>query len=175
MAWGILLGKVVNRIRAAAAYAEQAARDKEILVMLGFAWNRNEAVWNQQIIPGIRGYSEVFKNGNIPHKFVVPSEDPWPRSAWGTKLGRILSDLRCAGTYLRYFGRDAGLLDALGVNLKLSARAWQKRIVPLLDIYATQHGGEGVPDDFVIPLKAPWSEEVWGVRLGRIVARNVVV
>ncbi|KAG6950215.1 hypothetical protein JG687_00014398, partial [Phytophthora cactorum] len=56
------------------------------------------------------------------------------------------------GSYLGYFGHDAGLLDALGVNLKLSSRAWQERIVPLVDIYATQYGGGGgIPDDFVIP------------------------
>ncbi|KAG6944837.1 hypothetical protein JG687_00017625, partial [Phytophthora cactorum] len=74
-------------------YGEQAAREKEILVSLGFIWKYDEAVWNQQIIPGIRGYSEVFKNGNIPHEFVVPSEDPWPRSAWATNLVSKLTNI----------------------------------------------------------------------------------
>ncbi|ETP40692.1 hypothetical protein F442_12014 [Phytophthora nicotianae P10297] len=174
MAWGMTLGEVVNRMRVDAAYVEQATRDKEILDTIGFAWNRDEAVWNQHILPGIRGYAEVFKNGKIPQKFVVPHEDPWPRSAWGTKLGSILRDMRSKGTYLGHFGRNADLLDSFGINLKLSARAWQKRIVPLLDIYATQFGGdEGIPDDFIIPSEAPWPEEVWGVHLGLIVARNV--
>ncbi|KAG6956964.1 hypothetical protein JG687_00010272 [Phytophthora cactorum] len=81
--------------------------------------------------------------------------------------------MRSRGCYFRYFGRDTGLLDALGVNLKLSARAWQEYIVPLLDIYATQHGaGEDIPDDFIIPSEAPWPEKVWEGRLGPIVARN---
>ncbi|KAG2765461.1 hypothetical protein JG687_00010278 [Phytophthora cactorum] len=67
------------------------------------------------------------------------------------------------------------MLDAWGVDLKLSTRAWEKRIVPVLDIYATQDGrggGEVIPDDFVIPSDAPWPEEVWGLRLELIVARN---
>ncbi|KAG3074695.1 hypothetical protein PI125_g21913 [Phytophthora idaei] len=170
------LGAVVNDVRTRTAYVELAARDKDILATLGFAWNRDEAAWNQQIIPGIRVYAEVFKNCKIPYRFVVPSEEAWPRSAWGMKLGRVLNNMRYTGSYWRYFGRDADLLDAWGVNLKLSAQAWQKRIVPLLDIYATESGsdgGEGIPDDFVIPSETLWPEEMWGVRLGFIVARNV--
>ncbi|KAG6950683.1 hypothetical protein JG688_00014051 [Phytophthora aleatoria] len=54
-AWGMSLGKVVNRIRVDAAYVEQVARDKDIVATTDFVWNRDEAVWNQQIIPGIRG------------------------------------------------------------------------------------------------------------------------
>ncbi|KAG4061334.1 hypothetical protein PC123_g3815 [Phytophthora cactorum] len=157
-------------------YVEQVSRDKEILVTVGFAWNRDKGVWNQQIIPGIRGYAEVFEKGHIPQRFVVPSEEPWPRSTWGMQIGAVLNRIWHNGTYLGYFGRDADKLDAWGVNLKLSTRAWEKRIVPLLDIYATQSGsdgGEGVPDDFVIPSETLWPEEVWGLRLGLMVARNV--
>ncbi|KAG6948679.1 hypothetical protein JG687_00015328 [Phytophthora cactorum] len=77
--------RTVTVFRTGKTYMEQVYRDKDILVALGFAWNRHEAVWNQQVIPGIRGYAEIFKSGNIPIKFVVPSEEPWPESAWGTK------------------------------------------------------------------------------------------
>ncbi|RAW26470.1 hypothetical protein PC110_g17129 [Phytophthora cactorum] len=81
--------------------------------------------------------------------------------------------MRHGGSYFKFFGRDADLLDASGIKMKLSTPAWQKRIVPLLDIYAMQSGGgEDIPDAFVIPSEAPWPEHVWGVRLGLIVARN---
>ncbi|KAG6951164.1 hypothetical protein JG688_00013847 [Phytophthora aleatoria] len=86
-AWGMSLGAVVNDVRTRTAYVELAARDKDILATLGFAWNRGEAAWNQQIIPGIRVYAEVFKNCKIPYRFVVPSEEAWPRSAWATESG----------------------------------------------------------------------------------------
>ncbi|KAG2814743.1 hypothetical protein PC129_g15218 [Phytophthora cactorum] len=175
-AWEMPLGHIANNVRMGRTYVEQVSRDKEILVTVGFAWNRDKGVWNQQIIPGIRGYAEVFEKGHIPQRFVVPSEEPWPRSTWGMQIGAVLNRIWHNGTYLGYFGRDADKLDAWGVNLKLSTRAWEKRIVPLLDIYATQSGsdgGEGIPDDFVIPSETLWPEEVWGLRLGLMVARNV--
>ncbi|EGZ22502.1 hypothetical protein PHYSODRAFT_489649 [Phytophthora sojae] len=43
-AWKMPLGIVVNCIRSRVAYAEQAARDKEVLDALGFAWSRDDAV-----------------------------------------------------------------------------------------------------------------------------------
>ncbi|KAG6970471.1 hypothetical protein JG687_00002637 [Phytophthora cactorum] len=58
--------------------------------------------------------------------------------------------------------------------MTVSDRVWQDRIVPLLDIYATQRSGrEAIPADFVIPSETPWPEKAWGIRLGPIVARNV--
>ncbi|KAG7379450.1 hypothetical protein PHYPSEUDO_008555 [Phytophthora pseudosyringae] len=76
------------------------------------------------------------------------------------------------GSYFSFYGRDVEKLDELGVNVKLSARAWQTRVAPLLDTYSTTSLPRDVPEDFVISSKAPWPEEMWGVRLGLIVARN---
>ncbi|EGZ22471.1 hypothetical protein PHYSODRAFT_330259 [Phytophthora sojae] len=53
--------------------------------------------------------------------------------------------------------------------IKLTSRAWNKCVVPLLDIYAELNGEKEVPYDFVIPSEAPWEQKVWGVRLGFIV------
>ncbi|OWZ19175.1 hypothetical protein PHMEG_0006616 [Phytophthora megakarya] len=149
-AWGMPLGREISSIRLGTQYQEQVSRDKAI----------------------VRAFAKVIKHGIVPQNFVVPSEDPWPRVAWTTRLGQILRDLRYKGTYLKYFGRDAEILDALGVNLRLSFLAWQHRIVPLLDIYANSHNDETIPDNFVISAEDPWPEEVWGVHLGLLMARN---
>ncbi|KAH7469331.1 uncharacterized protein KRP23_10766 [Phytophthora ramorum] len=171
-AWGVPLGVVVRDIRGRKTYVEQVDRDIERLKSLGFAWNRDEAVWNERIVPAIQAYAKVYKNCKIPVKFVVPSEDPWPRNAWTMKLGKILSRLRSNATFFSHVGRDAELLDELGLNLKLSVRGWTNRVVPLLEIYTRLFGEEEIPDDFVVPSEDVWPEQAWGIRLGLFVARN---
>ncbi|TDH67313.1 hypothetical protein CCR75_008312 [Bremia lactucae] len=172
-AWGISLGQIVSDVRLKHAYVKQAARSKDILDKMGFAWSRSEAVWYQNILPSVRVYHQIFKNGNIFRDFIVPSEFPWPEQAWGIRLGVICSEMRSRGTYFRYFGRNADVLDTLGFNLRLSRRAWLNRVVPLIDVYALQSGGKSeVPDDFVIPSADSWPREAWGIRLGLIVQRN---
>ncbi|KAE9015818.1 hypothetical protein PF005_g7894 [Phytophthora fragariae] len=129
-------------------------------------------MWNDVIIPSLETYVDIFGGGKIPQKFVVPSEVPWPEEAWGKHLGYILCDLRSKGTYFGFYGRDIEKLGELGLNQKLSSRAWKERVAPLLDLCMELHGEEEVPHDFVIPSEAPWDEKMWGVRLGLIVARN---
>ncbi|KAL7694483.1 putative helicase-associated [Plasmopara halstedii] len=172
-AWGMPLGHIVRDIRLRKAYLKQATRDKKILNTIDFAWNRSATVWTEQVIPAIRVYSQVFKNGFIQRNFVVPSEDPWPERAWAMKLGTVIGEVRNRGTYFRHFGRDAELLDELGFGLRLSQSAWQNRVAPLLDIYERQYGdSKEISDNFIIPSEAPWPEDMWGVRLGLIVKRN---
>ncbi|KAE9044583.1 hypothetical protein PR003_g5569 [Phytophthora rubi] len=171
-AWGMALGAAVCDIRYGRTYVYQVVRDKDVLDSVGFAWNRDAAMWNDVIIPSLETYVDIFGGGKIPQKFVVPSEVPWPEEAWGKNLGYILSDLQSKGTYFGFYGRDIEKLGELGLNQKLSSRAWKKRVAPLLDLYMELHGEEEVPHDFVIPSETPWDEKMWGVRLGLIVARN---
>ncbi|KAE9316890.1 hypothetical protein PF001_g7099 [Phytophthora fragariae] len=171
-AWGMPLGVAVSDIRFGSTYVDQVARDKDVLDSVGFAWNRNTAMWNDVIIPSLETYVGIFGGGKIPWIFVVPSEVPWPEEAWGKKLGSLLRGLRSKGTYFGFYGCDIEKLGELGLNQKLSSRAWKKRVAPLLDLFVELHGEKEVPHDFVIPSETPWDEKMWGVRLGLIVARN---
>ncbi|OWY91630.1 LOW QUALITY PROTEIN: hypothetical protein PHMEG_00039707 [Phytophthora megakarya] len=47
----------------------QSSRDKASLEVIGFAWDRDAAVWNQWIIPSIQVFVEVFKHGKVPYHF----------------------------------------------------------------------------------------------------------
>ncbi|KAE8997833.1 hypothetical protein PF011_g15309 [Phytophthora fragariae] len=170
-AWGMALGAAVSKCRGGTYYMDKVARDREVLDAVGLAWSRNAAVWNEILFPAIKAYVDVHKNGKIPQQFVVPSEDPWPRKSWGKRLGDALSHTRINGSYFVQYGRDIEKLDELGLNVKLSLRAWNKRVVPLLKTYAELHGEE-VPVDFVVPSDTPWEKKVTGVRLGLIVALN---
>ncbi|KAG7378883.1 hypothetical protein PHYPSEUDO_009336 [Phytophthora pseudosyringae] len=154
-AWGLNLGNVVHKMRRGNCYAEQVARDKHRLEAIGFAWNHGAVMWNDRILPAIKTFTTVYPHCKVPQKFVVPSQEPWP--------GR---------SYFSFYSRGIEKLDELGLNLKLSARAWQARVAPLLDIYATTSQAREIPENFVISSKAPWAEEMWGIRLGLIVARN---
>ncbi|KAG7379456.1 hypothetical protein PHYPSEUDO_008561 [Phytophthora pseudosyringae] len=171
-AWGLNLGTVVSSMRVQATYTEQAARDKDRLVAIGFTWSRNAGMWNDRIMPALEVFGAIYPHRNVVQKFVVPSEKPWPRSAWTLRLGGTLADMRSRGCYFSFYGRDIEKLDGLNVNLKLSARAWQTHVAPLLAIYLATSLPKDVSEDFVIPSKAPWPEKMWGVRLGLIVARN---
>lgn len=62
-AWGKALGKVVNACRTSTSYVEHTTRDRPVLDALGFAWDRNTAVWNEIIIPALETYVDLFKNG----------------------------------------------------------------------------------------------------------------
>ncbi|KAE9350723.1 hypothetical protein PF008_g6290 [Phytophthora fragariae] len=171
-AWEMPLGVVACDIRTRPTYVDQVARDREVLDSVGFVWDCNAAVWNEVIFPALEAYVDAHKNGEVPYRFVVPSEDPWPKKSWGKRLGDALSRMRNRGTYFEHYGRDIEKLDELGLNLKLLSTAWNRRVIPLLDTYAELHGEGEVPHDFLIPSEAPWGEKLWGVRLGLIVAHN---
>lgn len=119
------LGTTISDLRTGKKYVEQTTRDKDKLDGLGFAWNRSAAMWNDVVIPSLEAYVAVYKNGNVPPGFVVPSEDPWPKQAWGKKLGKIFYLARYQGSYFTHFGRDIEKLCQLGLELKLAPLAWK--------------------------------------------------
>ncbi|KAG7379448.1 hypothetical protein PHYPSEUDO_008553 [Phytophthora pseudosyringae] len=166
---------------------------------MGFTPEAVQFKWDAIIMPSLRRFYAVHGHTDVLHSFVVPSGDAtWPTAAWGWKLGHTVDDSSQGKSFapqldkssirsyvpapqrhktlwhlLKQLGReDIEKLGELGVNVKLSARAWQTRVAPLLDIYLTMTQARGVPEEFVIPSKAPWPEKMWGVRLGLIVARN---
>ncbi|KAF4150044.1 Helicase associated domain-containing protein [Phytophthora infestans] len=171
-AWGMKLGQTVSNIRLRYNYRRLVLRDKEILTSLEFTWNVKDYVWTERFVPALKVY--VAQNGHclVPASFVVPSHDPWPKKAWGVKLGEILKRIRSARSYFSHFGRNAEVLESLGLSLQLTPKGYENRVSPLLETYASIKGSRDIPDNFVIPPEDPWPETVWGVRLGLIVARN---
>jgi hypothetical protein len=171
--WGLPLGRVVRDVREGRVYADQVARDKDELGVLRFPWVHEAAVWDDRILPAIEAFAAEVGHCRVPFMFVVPSKDPWPRSAWGMNLGTVVASMRGMGSFFSYVGRDADRLEELGYSLELSTRVWNKCVAPLLEVYATLFGQDvPVSDGFIAPREYPWPEEMWGVRLGTIVARN---
>jgi hypothetical protein len=118
-AWGMKLGMTVSDIRRRHNYQEQSRRDQETLDSLGFVWDVRAFVWTEQIAPALKVYAKKRGHCSMTVSFVVPSQAPWPKKAWGLKLGQKLGNMRRKGTFFEYFGLDAKWLDALGFDLTL--------------------------------------------------------
>ncbi|KAG6957091.1 hypothetical protein JG688_00011124 [Phytophthora aleatoria] len=65
--------------------------------------------------------------------------------------------MRPKGAFFAQVGRNA---KWLGLSLKLSANAFDKRVSPLLETYASVRNRD-IPGNFVIPSQDPWPERMW--------------
>ncbi|KAE8984476.1 hypothetical protein PR002_g22932 [Phytophthora rubi] len=171
-AWDLRLGTIVNGIRTGSNYVELAARDKDILNEIGFAWDHDVSIWNERIIPALQTYVAEFKTCRMSKSFVVPACEPWPKSAWNMALGTQVYNMKYRGCYFSCIGRDIDRLKVLGFSFELRRQAWEKLVDPLLDIHESCFGDKAVPHDFVIPSQVPWPKQMWGVHLGVFVASN---
>jgi hypothetical protein len=118
VAWGLRLGMCASNIRSNGNFATQIERDAPRLDAIDFVWRRDEYQWTRRILPSLEVFHRLEGHSDVPIKFVVPSESPWPESSWGSKLGQVLSSIRLQGTYARLVERDAERLMELGFTVK---------------------------------------------------------
>uniref|UniRef100_K3WY59 Helicase-associated domain-containing protein n=1 Tax=Globisporangium ultimum (strain ATCC 200006 / CBS 805.95 / DAOM BR144) TaxID=431595 RepID=K3WY59_GLOUD len=179
-AWGLKLGFIVRNIRQRGDFFELVGRDMEQLEQLDFVWNAAEAKWRQRILPSLRTFVAVYGHSNIDRNFVVPSEPPWPVKAWGTKLGKVATDVHT---------QFHATTDAAAKPRSTSPRSvhHQRRefgkLEAALRAFQRIHGHYAVPLRFTIPgLKEEeeqqvnvWPEELRGMKLGTALSRFVKV
>ena len=67
---------------------------------MGFIWDFFEEKW-QQILDSLHVYKELHGNLEVPQDFAVPSEAPWPKDAWGMKLGSRVNTIRSSEQYVK--------------------------------------------------------------------------
>ncbi|KAF1773361.1 CCT domain [Phytophthora cactorum] len=126
--------------------------------------------WKTTIFPALHTFAMVFGHCSVPGGYVVPSQSPWPKHTFGLQLGIITAEIETSGLYFADVGLNADRLETFGFRYKLADPPWQEHVAPLLETYATQYPHEVVPEDFVIPPKQPWPEELYGLRLGKLVS-----
>ncbi|KAF4034914.1 CCT motif-containing protein [Phytophthora infestans] len=126
--------------------------------------------WRTRIFPALHTFAMVFGHCSVPKNYVVPSESPWPKQTFGLQLGIITAEIESSGLYFADVGLNADRLETFGFRYKLADTPWQEHVAPLLKIYATQYPHEILPEDFVVPPKRPWPEELYGLRLGKLMA-----
>jgi hypothetical protein len=88
---------------------------------MGFGWDEYERR-GERVRSALLEYQEVLGDLEVPGRFVVPSEAPWPEEAWGLKLGRRVYDIRSRGDFVKDHPERRAELGALG--FRWSALAW---------------------------------------------------
>ena len=59
----------------------------------------DETEWNA-VLAAFQMYSAAYGDLKVPQRFVVPNMAPWPKNAWGLKLGKVVSAIRLTGRYI---------------------------------------------------------------------------
>ncbi|GMF50908.1 unnamed protein product [Phytophthora fragariaefolia] len=130
---------------------------------------QNEQQWKTVIMPALHTFATVFGHCTVQEDFTVPSMLPWPKPTHGLKLGNIVAAMEKRGAYFAEVGLNADRLETFGFRYKLEDAAWQEHVVPLLNIFVSKFPHDVLPEDFVVPPKEPWPQQLWGLRLGKIV------
>ena len=80
---------------------------------LRFVWSMPEWRW-QCVLQSLVAYKKLHGDLQVPSEFVVPSEAPWPKEAWGLKLGQRVNNIRSAEQYVKDEPERRAELDAMG-------------------------------------------------------------
>ncbi|KAE9274177.1 hypothetical protein PR003_g29685 [Phytophthora rubi] len=167
--WGMNFGNLVGGIRNNGNYSMQVMRDKTRLEELGFVWEFFESEWSERILPALETYHRLKGHCRVPQTFVVPSDENWPTSSWGLKLGKLVDRIRNQGAYSTQVLRDKTRLEELGFVWDFFEFEWSERIMPAFEYFNHLKGHCRVPHAFVVPSDKSWPTPSWGLKLGSIV------
>ncbi|CAM9923017.1 unnamed protein product, partial [Chrysoparadoxa australica] len=138
---------------------------REALTALGFVWGRLQPEYNI-VLEALVTYKYLHGDLMVPGSFVVPLEPPWPAATWGMKLGNKVVRMRSKHLYLKTKPERWFQLHEMGFVWDRSEQAWCAFYKALKE-YKTIHGSTSVPTGFVVPSSSQWSQDLWGLRLGR--------
>ena len=110
---GLNLGRQVDGLRQRKKKGTLPHADIAELDALRFVWSIPEWQW-QCALQSLVAYKKLHGDLQVPQAFVVPSEAPWPKEAWGMKLGSRVSHIRSDEHYVKNEPERRAELDALG-------------------------------------------------------------
>eukprot|EP00977_Amphora_coffeiformis_P005031 scaffold1064_cov85-Amphora_coffeaeformis.AAC.20 len=125
------------------------------------------------VLTAFKLYKAAYGDLKIPQRFVVPSMKPWPKPAWGMRLGKIVMHMRSTGKYTDNHPERKQELDDLGFLWQVRPAAAPKQVTltqvyTALDTYQRLNGGStAVPLNFVVPNAPEWPESVRELPLGK--------
>lgn len=167
--WGYRLGQNVAKIKASLEEQNITPRAMADLRQVGFFHERQSLqVWQQTLLPSFTLYPQVYHQACIPRDFIVPSETPWPESAWGMRLGYIVATINSHRMFYTEMQHDKPHLQALGYTWEVLFGKWAKEFVPALRYYKAQYGHCDVPSWYVVPSSDTlWPTDLRGYALGK--------
>ena len=104
------------------ALSRRMRRTQDVAYLEGidFVWDVKVWQW-ERTFEALRQYCAVHGNCDVPRKFKVPSEAPWPTELWGMNLGYAVSDTRHKEYYIKDNPERIELLRTLGFRFKTLA------------------------------------------------------
>jgi hypothetical protein len=172
--WESKLGAVINRIRAKDAFVKTDPGRRQWLEDEGFVFDVLKENW-EDAQRALEQYRDVHGDLDIPRRYKVPVEGPWPEGMRGVALGAMAASIRGAGYFVSDNPERKQWLQERGFRFETKDtrrlkddNRWQLSVMPALTAYRDVHGDLNVPQSFVVPSEEPWNEALWGLKLGRV-------
>ncbi|KAJ8575430.1 hypothetical protein ON010_g3780 [Phytophthora cinnamomi] len=166
--WGQHLPNLVRNIRNKGYFANQVKAHQDELKRLKFCYDSTlyDRNWREKVMPALRTFHREFGHCNVSQAFTVPLHLPWPKAAWGMRLGITVRKIRCGEIGAN---RDKRELEELGFVWNFIESEWSERIMPALEAFRLLKGHCRVPSSFVVPSDENWPTPSWDLRLGNVV------
>jgi hypothetical protein len=169
--WELKLGSVIDGIRSAGYFLKSGPDRRQWLEDEGFVFDVFKEKW-EDAQRALEQYRDVHGDLDIPQRYKIPAEEPWPEGMRGISLGYMANSIRCYGYFVSDNPERKQWLQERGfrfdtndvANLENDSR-WEFTVVPALAAYRDVHSDLNVPFAFVVPLEEPWPEESWGLKL----------
>ncbi|KAJ1392689.1 hypothetical protein B484DRAFT_340660, partial [Ochromonadaceae sp. CCMP2298] len=124
----------------------------------------------KQIIESIVIFQDVFGDCNIPNKFEVPAEQPWPSMLHGLRLGKRLEKLMGSREFTEHHKDKVSELRRAGWDGAAGLVDDWATLFEGLQTYREIHGDLRIPSKFIVPEEDPWPRLARGLKLGVRVA-----
>jgi hypothetical protein len=133
----------------------------------------DEEEW-KAVLSAFRMYKAAYSDLKIPQRFVVPSMKPWPKAAWGMRLGKVVMNMRATGKYTSQNPERQEVLNEMGFVWQVRPGAAKSvtlgQVYTALEAYRQTYGNFNVDTTFVVPNAASWPESVRDLPLGKSLA-----
>jgi hypothetical protein len=170
--WESKLGLMISKIRSSGTFVKSDPGRRQWLEDEGFVFDVLKEKW-EDAQRALEQYRDVHGGLDIPQRYKVPAEKPWPEGMWGVALGKMAAHIRCQGCFVSDNPERKQWLEERGFRFdtkdapKLEYdNRWEFSVLPALASYRDAYGGLNVPRPFVVPSEEPWPEDSWGLKLG---------
>lgn len=168
--WGFNLGCMVHNIRNRSHQLDTAQLDD--LIDVGFVFDARTGVWEGKILAARPVFAHERGHARVPQGFIVPAYEPWPKLAWGMRLGSAVARVH-QGSVSEHAHRDADKLDAIGFVWSVTDDTWREAILPSLEMFHQREGHCHVPSGFTVPRGDLWPRRAWGMARGTVVNNSI--
>lgn len=124
-----------------------------------------------QILEGVYLYGQVFGDFDIPVKFEIPAEEPWPSLLHGLRLGRRLEKILGSEEFFQKHPEKVRELEKLGFEPSLDSLLDEWALMfKTMQAYKQIYGDLRISSKFIVPDTDEWPRYSRNLKLGVRVA-----